>query len=173
MPLLNTERRRITFQQVELGYSENTTREEARRCLRCDICLRCGTCVRVCRDQMGIDALQLGYFDFDNPGPTDFRITEERCVLCGACAANCPNDAIRMEDRGNERILSLCGTILNRQPLIRCQSCDAVIGPARYLDFVQEKTRSVSRSHHDTDVRCNACVRKDAAHSKADNIALR
>ena len=173
MPLLNPERRRITFQQVELGYSENTTREEARRCLRCDICLRCGTCVRVCRDQMGIDALRLGYFDFDNPGPTDFRITAERCVLCGACAANCPNDAIRMEDRGNERILSLCGTILNRQPLIRCQSCDAVIGPARYLDFVQEKTRSVSRSHHDTAVRCNACVRKDAAHAKADNIALR
>lgn len=173
MPLLNPERRRITFQQVELGYSENTTREEARRCLRCDVCLRCGTCVRVCRDQMGIDALQLGYFDFDNPGPTDFRITEERCVLCGACAANCPNDAIRIEDRGDERILSLCGTILNRQPLVKCHGCGAVIGPARYLDFVQTKTKAVSRSHHDTAVLCNDCVRKDAAHSKADNIALR
>ena len=37
MPLLNIDRRRTTFQQVELGYSENQTREEARRCLRCDI----------------------------------------------------------------------------------------------------------------------------------------
>lgn len=173
MPLLNPERRRITFQQVELGYSENTTREEARRCLRCDICLRCGTCVRVCRDQMGIDALQLGYFDFDNPGPTDFRVTEERCVLCGACAANCPNDAIRMEDRGDERVLSLCGTILNRQPLVRCHGCNAVIGPARYLDFVQRKTKGVTRSHHDAGILCNDCVRRGAAQAKADNIALR
>jgi len=40
MPLLNIDRRRTTFQQVELGYPENAVREEARRCLRCDICLR-------------------------------------------------------------------------------------------------------------------------------------
>jgi len=35
MPLLNLERRAPTFQQVELGYTENVVREEARRCLRC------------------------------------------------------------------------------------------------------------------------------------------
>ena len=38
MALLGIDRRRTTFQQVELGYTENQTREEARRCLRCDIC---------------------------------------------------------------------------------------------------------------------------------------
>ena len=173
MPLLNMERRRITFQQVELGYSENAAREEARRCLRCDICLRCGKCVRTCRDQMGIDALQFGYFDFDNPGPSDFRITEERCILCGACAANCPNDAIRIEDRGNERILSLCGTILNRQPLVSCSGCGTVLGPARYLDFVKEKTKSIAQVNQVTGALCNDCARSEAAHSKADNIALR
>jgi hypothetical protein len=30
MPMLNDERRRVTFQQVELGYTENAVREEAR-----------------------------------------------------------------------------------------------------------------------------------------------
>jgi hypothetical protein len=73
MPLLNLERRRTTFQQVELGYTENVVREEARRCLRCDICLRCGKCVEVCRDMMGVNALEFGFLNFDHPQPTDFR----------------------------------------------------------------------------------------------------
>jgi putative selenate reductase YgfK subunit len=90
MPLLNIERRRTTFQQVELGYSENQAREEARRCLRCDVCLRCGKCVEICRDKMEINALKLGYLDFDHHVDTDFRVTEEKCILCGACATNCP-----------------------------------------------------------------------------------
>ena len=67
MPLLNLDRRRTTFQQVELGYPENAVREEARRCLRCDICLRCGKCVEICRDKMKINALKFGYLDFDHP----------------------------------------------------------------------------------------------------------
>ncbi|MEJ2168498.1 MAG: FAD-dependent oxidoreductase, partial [Desulfobacterales bacterium] len=98
MPLLNIDRRRTTFQQVELGYTENMAREEARRCLRCDICLRCGKCVEICRDKMGVDALQMGYFDFDHPVATDYRVTEERCILCGACATNCPTGAMKMQD---------------------------------------------------------------------------
>ncbi|MGD9211932.1 MAG: FAD-dependent oxidoreductase, partial [Desulfobacteraceae bacterium] len=127
MPLLALDRRRTMFQQVELGYSENMVREEARRCLRCDICRRCGDCVAVCRDKMGIDALKLGYLDFDHPVTTDFRQTEERCILCGACAANCPNDAMVIEDVGHERILSLCGTLLNRQNLVYCADCQVPI----------------------------------------------
>ncbi|MFH1982650.1 MAG: FAD-dependent oxidoreductase [Pseudomonadota bacterium] len=172
MPLLNIERRRTTFQQVELGYTENMVREEARRCLRCDVCLRCGTCVRICRDKMGIDALRMGYLDFDHPGSTDFRITEERCILCGACAANCPNDAIRIEDRDGERILSLCGTILNRQPLVICRDCGKTLGPARYLDFVRKRTAAVSPVQADRNL-CEACARASSAASHADNTPTR
>ena len=162
MPVLAIDRRRTTFQQVELGYSENMVREEARRCLRCDICLRCGKCVEICRDMMGIEALQMGYIDFDHPGPTDFRITEERCILCGACAANCPTQAIRIEDRKGERILSLCGTILNRQKLTYCEKCGADMGPVRYIEYVRNKTRSVIPF---AEVRsmCDNCARKSSA----------
>jgi NADPH-dependent glutamate synthase beta subunit-like oxidoreductase len=162
MPVLNLDRRRTTFQQVELGYSENMVREEARRCLRCDICLRCGKCVEICRDRMGIEALQMGYIDFDHPGPTDFRITAERCILCGACAANCPTGAMKMEDRGGERILSLCGTILNRQKLMQCRNCGAVMGVERYLEFIRNKTAGVVQA---SQVRqfCESCLRKGSA----------
>jgi len=162
MPLLNIDRRRTSFQHVELGYAEKDAREEACRCLRCDICLRCGKCVEICRDKMGVDALQMGYFDFDHPVTTDFRVTAEKCISCGACAANCPTGAMRMEDQGDERILSLCGTILNRQKLVYCENCSAVLGPARYLDFVRQRTESVARITSDRKL-CEVCTRKVTA----------
>jgi NADPH-dependent glutamate synthase beta subunit-like oxidoreductase len=162
MPLLNIDRRRTTFQQVELGYAENSVREEARRCLRCDICLRCGKCVEVCRDKMGVNALQMGYFDFDHPVDTDFSLTEERCILCGACATNCPTGAMQMTDSDDHRVLSLCGTILNRQKLIHCESCGAVLGPQRYLDFVQKRANAVAKVAGDRRL-CEACARKSTA----------
>ena len=166
MPLLNVDRRRITFQQVELGYSENMAREEARRCLRCDICRRCGDCVKVCHDKMGIDALQMGYLDFDHPVKTDFRLTQEKCIACGACAENCPNEAMRIEDMDNERVLSLCGTILNRQKLVRCESCGTVLGPAKYLDYIKKKIGGIPEVISDHVV-CEACTRKAKAKQAA------
>ena len=169
MPLLNLDRRRTTFQQVELGYPENAVREEARRCLRCDICLRCGKCVEICRDKMGVNALQMGYFDFDHPVETDFRVTAERCIACGACAANCPTGAMRMEDRGHERILSLCGTILNRQKLLTCEDCGAVLGPARYMEFVRKRTKTVARAAGARAL-CDACSRHSSAKLTTDNL---
>ena len=159
MPLLNMERRRTTYQQVELGYSEKVVREEARRCLRCDICRRCGDCVSVCRDKMKIDALQMGYYDFDHPVETDFRLTQERCITCGACAENCPNDAMQIEDRDGERVLSLCGTILNRQALVLCSSCGSVIGPARYLAYIDERFKNDGQVASEQTL-CKICARK-------------
>jgi ferredoxin len=159
MPLLNIDRRRTTYQQVELGYSEEDVREEASRCLRCDICRRCGDCVEVCRDKMKIDALQLGYLDFDHPVETDFRVIAEKCITCGACAENCPNGAMRMEEKDGERILSICGTILNRQRLIACEICGKTIGPAKYHDFIENRFQKANQVTAGKAV-CSDCARK-------------
>ena len=172
MVLIDIDRRRTTFQQVELGYPENRVREEARRCLRCDICLRCGKCVEVCRDKMGVNALQMGYFDFDHPVATDFSVTRDRCILCGACATNCPTGAMHMEDTGGERILSLCGTILNQKKLLNCDRCGAVLGPAQYLDFVQKRTRQVARLADDRRL-CDACARESSAKYSVNDAPLK
>jgi ferredoxin len=171
MDMLNLDRRRTTFQQVELGYTENMVREEARRCLRCDICRRCGTCVAVCRDKMGISALEMGYLDFDHPGPTDLRITEERCITCGACAANCPTGAMRIEDRGDERLLILCGTILNRQKLVFCSSCGKALGPKKYLDFINQRVKPVGSLSTDGLI-CDNCARTKSARFNVDTLPV-
>ncbi|SLM27618.1 Glutamate synthase (NADPH) [Desulfamplus magnetovallimortis] len=169
MPMLNIDRRRVTFQQAELGYTENMVREEARRCLRCDICRRCGKCVDVCRDKMGIGALHFGYMDFDHPGESDFRKTAETCITCGACAANCPNGAIVIEERNDERLLKLCGTILNRQKLLYCDNCNAVLGPAKYLDYVESKTAGVAGKVGQGRRLCSSCAREQTAGFNVDS----
>ncbi|RLC20837.1 MAG: 4Fe-4S ferredoxin [Deltaproteobacteria bacterium] len=168
MPLLNIDRRRTTFQQAELGYSENMIREEARRCLRCDICRRCGDCVSVCRDKMGIDALQLGYLDFDHTTATDFRVTGDRCITCGACAANCPNQAMQIRDIKNERVLSLCGTILNRQRLLHCDICGAVLGTGRYLGYIRKRVDKKAPQTTSERLVCDVCARKESARRHDD-----
>jgi NADPH-dependent glutamate synthase beta subunit-like oxidoreductase len=166
MPLLGPERRRITFQQVELGYDGSTARKEANRCLRCDICKRCGKCVTVCRDKMGIDALRFGHVDQGSSGPTDFRITAEKCILCGACAANCPTGAIRLTDRNGERVLSLCGTILCHEKLELCSRCGEVVGPARYLDYVKKRTADIQEAFSGR-LLCEKCIRQQTAGFKS------
>jgi ferredoxin len=111
---------------------------------------------------MQIDALHMGYFDFDHPVATDFRLTQERCITCGACAENCPNSAMQIEDKDGERVLSLCGTILNRQKLVLCSSCGAVIGPAKYLDYIGDRFKAPGHAAAEQ-MLCKICARKEGA----------
>ncbi|WP_022668005.1 FAD-dependent oxidoreductase [Desulfospira joergensenii] len=162
MPMLNMDRRRTMFQQAELGYDEEAVRREAGRCLRCDICRRCGKCVEICRDKMGIDALQMGYLDFDHPVETDFRTTSERCITCGACAANCENHALVIEEKQGQRMLKLCGTILNSQEIQYCEECNAILPSAEYMQFISRKTGNMTQITQDR-LLCNECQRKLSA----------
>ena len=98
-------------------------------------------------------------------------MTAERCILCGACAANCPNQAIRIVDRGDERVLSYCGTILNRQKLEHCRACGAVLGPQRYLEFLKNRTQAVTPVVADRNL-CHSCLRKQTAGVHQENTPV-
>ena len=163
MPMLAMDRRRTMFQQVELGYDEQSVRKEASRCLRCDICRRCGQCVEICRDKMGIDALRLGYLEFDKQNPTDFRATAENCITCGACAANCENKALVLEEKEGQRRLMLCGTVLNAQDIQYCENCGAKLGSVEYTRFIDKKTRSMTPAAGGGRLLCHECQRKIGA----------
>ena len=49
MPLIPLEKRRSTFNEVELGFNEDMAVQEAERCLNCGICSECMECVRACK----------------------------------------------------------------------------------------------------------------------------
>jgi NADPH-dependent glutamate synthase beta subunit-like oxidoreductase len=159
MPMLNVDRRRTMFQQAELGYDEASVRNEAGRCLRCDICRRCAKCVEICRDKMGIDALKFGYMNFDDPSETDFRATSEKCITCGACAANCENKAIVIEEKDGQRMLKLCGTILNKQAIQYCEECNAILPSVEYMQFISQKAENTAKVTENR-LLCNNCQRK-------------
>jgi heterodisulfide reductase subunit A len=48
MPRLTVERSRMSFEEVELGFTEEEAVEESKRCLRCGICADCRLCETVC-----------------------------------------------------------------------------------------------------------------------------
>ncbi len=162
MPLLDMSRRHVGFEQVELGYSEDPARREADRCLRCDICSRCGICVDVCRNEMGIDALSLGYLDSRGSGPTNFILTAERCIGCGACAVNCPTGAMQIVDRGNERVLSLCGIVMSRFPIECCEVCGTVLQTGACKAHMDSRVNAVDTEKPYGSL-CFACKREKAA----------
>jgi homotetrameric NADPH-dependent glutamate synthase len=49
MPMLPVEQRVGNFEEVELGFTEDTAVAEANRCLDCGICSECLECVRACK----------------------------------------------------------------------------------------------------------------------------
>jgi heterodisulfide reductase subunit A len=51
MPTLAPEKRKGSFVEVELGFTEEMARAEGQRCLSCSLCCQCGECVRKCGPQ--------------------------------------------------------------------------------------------------------------------------
>ncbi|MBI3873380.1 MAG: FAD-dependent oxidoreductase [candidate division Zixibacteria bacterium] len=107
--------RRVGFAEVELGYTEEQARQEASRCLKCNIntifdaqkCILCGACVDVCP----LDCLRLVRTNrlktknaspgegAAEPAPHSFAIIKDEtlCIRCALCAKRCPTRAITME----------------------------------------------------------------------------
>jgi heterodisulfide reductase subunit A len=51
MPMLTPETRVSSFDQIELGFTEEMAKQEGQRCLWCGLCCQCGECVRKCGPQ--------------------------------------------------------------------------------------------------------------------------
>jgi len=141
LDLLDMCKRKKSFEQVEGELTREEARTEALRCLRCDVCIRCGKCVSACREKLGFAALCLGYFDNDNPTPTDLKLTAEKCILCGSCANICPTGAMTMIQQNDQCVLSMCGVTLCRDTLAYCECCGKILGAARYISYLQSRVK--------------------------------
>ncbi len=109
--------RRVGVARVELGYDESTAREQASRCLLCnlnpifdaDLCILCGGCVDVCPTNClklvpvselagdGQIAALIERRATGEPEASAMLLDPTRCIRCGLCAARCPTEAVQME----------------------------------------------------------------------------
>lgn len=104
MPVIDDSRRVTGFDEVELGFSEESAVKEAQRCMNCgagakviaDKCIGCLTCVRACPYE--IPVINNGKAPFINGD----------CQSCGICVVECPANAIEFsgqyEDQGEQEL---------------------------------------------------------------------
>ncbi len=101
VPALPTERR-VGLQEVELGFTPERARCEAKRCLRCfanilldvDACVLCALCSDVCPLDL-ISLVPGGEIESGAAG-TALMLDETSCIRCGLCIERCPTRALSM-----------------------------------------------------------------------------
>jgi NADPH-dependent glutamate synthase beta subunit-like oxidoreductase len=90
------------FEEIEQGYTEYEAAREAQRCLGCatgarlsrEKCASCLTCIRVCPHHAPMVKVG-GFLYFD----------ANMCHACGACASNCPAQAISIEGHSEAEMI--------------------------------------------------------------------
>ncbi len=119
MPSLNPDTRIGNFDEVELGFTEETAVREAMRCMNCgngasvssEICIACLTCVRVC-------PFEIPKIKEDE----NFAYIDNDCQSCGMCVVECPAKAIEFkgpyEDMGKTQLNDVCKESISQGPLI-------------------------------------------------------
>jgi NADH-quinone oxidoreductase subunit F len=136
IPLIDLDRRIHTFDQVELGLDEIAAKQESKRCMRCDICERCGKCVEVCEDRLGVSAIRFHHYGESSLILKDYARGLPRCIGCGSCVTICPTGALQMEDRGDERVILMSGTVINRIKMEKCEGCGIYYVPKIFVKHV-------------------------------------
>jgi len=81
-------KRQGTFEEVNLGFPEETAVAEAQRCFNCGVCNLCDNCYIFCPDVAIRKENGNNVIDYDH------------CKGCGICVEECPRDAMVMEEEG-------------------------------------------------------------------------
>ncbi len=168
IPLLPVEERILSFEQIEGEWDEDRARDEARRCLRCDLCIGCGECARICRSKVEVDALRFVDAGGDRVVIADMLRPQDRCIGCGSCANVCPTGAIQIVDEGHTRKLVKCGATLAKLELLQCSSCGKLFTTKRMMEYIKrvvdaERKRELAR------LLCPDCARE----KHADHMAIK
>jgi len=98
-------------------------------------CILCALCVRVCQEVVGVSAISLVGRGVNREMTTPFYEQSEVCIGCNSCAYVCPVDAIKTEDIGDTRIISM-PTCKMEFKLKECKTCGNYWAPERQLDYM-------------------------------------
>jgi thioredoxin reductase/formate hydrogenlyase subunit 6/NADH:ubiquinone oxidoreductase subunit I len=145
------------YVKIEEGLTDSMVKNEARRCLRCDICIGCGLCMAAC-SEMGIEALRMADTKAGRLVHLDFTRPAKLCIGCGACTQVCPTGAIQFNDSDGVRQTVITGTIVCEQPLLTCSECGAPTQTPAHREFVRNRLPDHMAVLMDREL-CPSCAR--------------
>lgn len=96
-------------------------------------CIVCGLCVRVCEQIVGVSAISLVSRGVDKHPAPPFHEPATACIGCGSCYYVCPTGAIKMEDRGDTRLIHNWKVEFK---LKKCKVCGNYWAPEKQLDYI-------------------------------------
>jgi len=101
-------------------------------------CILCALCVRACQEVVGVSAISLVNRGVQREMAIPFYDNSDACIACGSCAYICPTGAIKMEDVGDTRIITMPNNKTEFK-LARCNICGKYWAPQKQLDYIAGK----------------------------------
>jgi NADH dehydrogenase/NADH:ubiquinone oxidoreductase subunit G len=132
---------------------------------RDDLCILCGRCVRVCREVVGVNAIDFSERGYAKKVASPFYKSSPDCIACTTCFYICPTGAITMQEveegekaripegesiAGPARILDNWKVGLTMK---RCKKCGEIIAPEFQLEYLRKKV-NLNEDHFDL---CPGC----------------
>jgi NADH dehydrogenase/NADH:ubiquinone oxidoreductase subunit G len=99
-------------------------------------CIVCGLCVRTCEQVVGVSAISLVNRGITKEPASPFLEPSIDCIGCGSCYYICPTGAIKMEDKGNTRIIYNWKVEFK---LKKCKVCGNYWAPEKQLEYIRKK----------------------------------
>ncbi len=148
MPELPVEKRVTNFDEVEMGYTEEMARQEARRCLKCGCSERFSCDLRKEASAHGIEyqkpVHERPFIPIVDDHPFIVR-DHNKCISCGRCIAACaeiegPDVLAFYLKQGRELVGTRSGLPLQNSDCVSCGQCVNAC-PCGALDYRRERSK--------------------------------
>ena len=101
-------------------------------------CILCALCTRACQEVVGTSAISLVNRGTTREVAIPFYDNPDACIACGSCAYICPTGAIRFEDIGDKRVITMPNCKMEFK-LRQCKVCGNYWAPEKQLDYIAKK----------------------------------